>query len=76
MKVSEGAKIKNRHNQVPLMTKDTNGKVTNAQLDTTTRAKRSALSQQVTTRHTQDRKKLIKDPQRKYRLGSVNKIFY
>ena len=30
-KVSKGAKIRNRYNQVP----DTNGKVTNSQLDTT-----------------------------------------
>ena len=35
MKVSKGAKIRNRYNQVPHMTQDTNGKVTNSQLDTT-----------------------------------------
>ena len=34
-KVSKGAKIRNRYNQVPHQTKDANGKVTNAQLDTT-----------------------------------------
>ena len=34
-KVSKGAKIKNRYNQVPYLTQDTNGKVTNSQLDTT-----------------------------------------
>ena len=34
MKVSKGAKIRNRYNQVPHPTKDTNGKVTNSQLDT------------------------------------------
>ena len=34
MKVSKGAKIKNRYNQVPHLTQDTNGKVTNSQLDT------------------------------------------
>ena len=34
-KVSKGAKIRNRYNQVPLLTQDTNGKVTNSQLDTT-----------------------------------------
>ena len=33
-KVSKGAKISNRYNQVPHLTKDTNGKVTNSQLDT------------------------------------------
>ena len=35
IKVSKGAKIRNQYNQVPHMTKDTNGKVTNSQLDTT-----------------------------------------
>ena len=34
-KVSKGAKIRNRYNQVPHLTQDTNGKVTNSQLDTT-----------------------------------------
>ena len=35
MKVSKGVKIRNRHNQVPHLTQDTNGTVTNSQLDTT-----------------------------------------
>ena len=30
-KVSKGAKIRNRYNQVPYLTQDTNGKVTNSQ---------------------------------------------
>ena len=34
-KVSNGAKIGNRYNQVPHLTQDTNGKVTSSQLDTT-----------------------------------------
>ena len=34
-KVSKGAKIRNRYNQVLHLTQDTNGKVTNSQLDTT-----------------------------------------
>ena len=34
-KVSKGAKIRNRYNQVPHLIQDTNGKVTNSQLDTT-----------------------------------------
>ena len=34
-KVSKGAKIRNRYNQVPHLTQDTNGKVTNSQLATT-----------------------------------------
>ena len=35
MKVSKGTKIRNRYNQVPHLTQDTNGKVTNSQFDTT-----------------------------------------
>ena len=50
-KVSKGAKIRNRYNEVPHLTQDTNGKVTNSQLTPQTRAKRSALSQHVTTKH-------------------------
>ena len=34
IKVSKDAKIRNRYNQVPHLTQDTNGKVTNSQLDT------------------------------------------
>ena len=33
-KVSKGAKVRNRYNQVPHLTQDTNGKVTNSQLYT------------------------------------------
>ena len=50
-KVSKVAKIRNPYNQVPHLTQDTNGKVTNSQKTPQTRAKRSALSQQVTTKH-------------------------
>ena len=35
LKVSKSAKIRNQYNQVPHLTRDTNGKVTNSQLDTT-----------------------------------------
>ena len=35
IKVSKGAKIRSRYNQVPQPTQDTNGKVPNSQLDTT-----------------------------------------
>ena len=37
-KVSKDAKIRNRYNQVPYLTQDTNGKVTNSQLDTTNKS--------------------------------------
>ena len=51
VKVNKGAKIRNRYNQVPHLTQDTNGKVTNHSKTPQTRAKRSAFSQQVTTKH-------------------------
>ena len=35
IKLSKGAKIRNRYNQVPHLTRDTNGKVTNSQIDAT-----------------------------------------
>ena len=35
IKISKGANIRNRYNQVPHLTQDTNGKVINLQLDTT-----------------------------------------
>ena len=46
-KVSKGAKIRNRYNQVPHLTQDTNGKVTNSQLDTTNKSQEVTLSQEV-----------------------------
>ena len=41
-KVKKRAKIRNRYNQAPHLTQDTNGKVTTSQLDSTN--ERSALS--------------------------------
>ena len=86
LKVSKGANIRNRYNQVPHLTQDTNGKVRNSQLDTTNE------SQEVSpfpagdhkahiNRRTQNiantrQNKNINDPQKKYRLGTVSKIFY
>ena len=46
-KVSKVAKIRNRYNQVPHLTQDTNGKVTNSQKTPQMRAKRSALKQTI-----------------------------
>ena len=85
-KVSKVAKIRNRYNQVPHLTQDPNGKVTNSQKTPQTRAKRSALSpagdhEAHINRRAQNiantrQNKNIKDPQKKYRLGTVSKIFY
>ena len=84
-KVSKGTKIRNRYNQVPHLPQDTNGKVTNSQLDTVNE------SQEVSPFPAGDhkahinrrykgipniRQKNIEDPQRKYRLGTVSRILY
>ena len=81
-KVSKGAKIRNRYIQIPHLTQNTDWKVTDSPLDTANesqevihspagdhkahinrRAHRQAIIRQ--------RKKNIKDPQKKYRLGSL-----
>ena len=43
IKVSKGAKIRNRYNQAPHLTQDTNGKVTNSKLDTTKESQEVSL---------------------------------
>ena len=42
-RVSKGVKIRNRYNQVPHLTQDTNGKVTISQLDTTNESQEASL---------------------------------
>ena len=49
-KVRKRAKIRNRYNQVPNLTQDTNGKVTTLQLDITNQSQ-EVSTQYVTTRH-------------------------
>ena len=77
-KVSTGAKTRNRYNQVPRLTQDTNRNVTNSQLNTTNESKevspfqagdKKAHVNRSAQRQTQDRKKHI-DPQKKYRFGT------
>ena len=85
-KVSRGAKIRNRYNQVPHLAQDTNGKVTNSQLDTTNESQEVSPfpagdhKAQINRRSQSHRKhkteKSLKYPQKKYRLGTVSKIFY
>ena len=89
-KESKGAKIRNRYNQVPHMTQDINEKVTNLQLDSTNESQEvspfpagdhKAHTNRRAQRHSkhkteQKQNKNIKDPQKKYRLGTVSKIFY
>ena len=84
-KVSKGAKIRNRYNQIPHLTQDTNGKVTNSQLYKTNESQEvspfpsgdhKAQINRRAQRQNNTRQKNIKDPQKKYRLGMVSKIFY
>ena len=85
IKISKGAKIRNRYNQVPHPTQDTNGKVTNSQLDTTNKSQEvsplpagdhKANINRRTQRHSKHKtEQNIKDPQKKYRLGTSVKYF-
>ena len=85
-KVSKGAKIRNRYNQVPHLTKDTNGKVTNPQLDTTNKSQdvtpfpaddhKAHLNRRAQRQSKHKTVKHINYPQKKYRLGTVSKIFH
>ena len=85
-KVSKGAKIRNRYNQVPHLTQDTNGKVTNSQLDTTNESQevspfpagdhKTHINRRTQRYIKHKTEKNIKDPQKKYHLGMVSKIFY
>ena len=86
MKVRKGAKIRNRYNQVPHLTKDTNGKVTNSQLDTTNESQevspfpagdyKAHISRRAQRHSNTKPEQNIKYQQKKYRLGKVSKIFY
>ena len=44
LRVSKGAKIRNRYNQAPHLTEDTNGKVTNSQLDITNESQETGFT--------------------------------
>ena len=86
IKVSKDEKIRNRYNQVPHLTQDTNGKVTNSHLDTTNESQEvspfpagehKAHINRRAERHCKRKTETnIKYPQKKYRLGTVSKIFY
>ena len=68
------AKITNRYNQVPHLTQDVNGKVTNSQLDTTNESQEVSPFQagdhkahinRRAQRHSKCKTETIKDPQKK-----------
>ena len=80
--IRKRAKIRNRYNQAPHQTQDTNGKEKYYKYSSQTRAKRSALSRQVATRHqqtdvhesiTKQDRNNINDLQKKHRLGTTSK---
>ena len=85
-KVSKGAKIRNRYNQVPHLTQGTDGKMTNSQLGTTNESQEvspfpagehKAHISRRTQRHSKHKAdQNMRDPQKKYRLGTVSKIYY
>ena len=86
MYVSKDAKIRNRYNQVPHLTQDTNGNVTKSQLDTANenqevspfpagdhRAHINRRAQRHSKHKTEQKHKIST---KKYRLGTVSIIFY
>ena len=86
VKVSKGAKIRNRYNQVPYLPKGTNGKVTNSQLDTTNESQvvspfpagdHKAHINRRAQRHSKHKtEQKHKRSTKEARLGTVSKIFY
>ena len=85
-KVRKGAKIWDRYNQVPNLTQNTNGKVTNSQLDTSNESQeispfpagdqKAHIIRRAQRHSKQKTKQNIKDPQKKHRLGTVSKMLY
>ena len=81
-----GCKDQESINQVPHLTQDTNWKMTNSQLNTTNESQEvspfpagdhKAHINRRAQRHSKHKtEKNIKDPQKKYRLGTVSKIIY
>ena len=84
--VSKGTKIRNRYNQVLHLTQDTNGKVTNSQLDTTKESQdvspfpagdhRAHINRRAQRHSKHKTEQKHKRSTKKYRLGTVSKIFY
>ena len=82
MKVRKRAKIRNRYNQAPQLTQDTNGKVTTSQIDIANESKevspfpagehKASIHRDARKHYKQD-KNNINDPQKKHRLGTVSK---
>ena len=72
--------------QVPHLTQDTNGKVTNLQLDTTNESQevspfpagdhKEHINRRAQRHSKHKTEKNKNDPQKKYRVGTVSKIYY
>ena len=84
IEVSKGAKIRNRYNQVPHLTKNTNGKVKNLQLGTTNESQEvspfpagdhKAHINRRSQRHSKHKTEKIKDPQKSTALERSVKYF-
>ena len=81
-KVSKGATIRNRYNQVPHLIQETNGKVTTSQLDITNeslevspfpaRDHKASINRRTRKQNKQNRNNR-NNPQKKHRLGTVSK---
>ena len=86
LKVSKGAKIRNRYNQVPHLTQDSNGESEKLKVDTTNESQEvspfPAGDPKVHINRRAQRHSKHKTEQRherstkKYRLGTVSKMFY
>ena len=81
MKVKKRAKIRNRCNQAPHLTQDTNGKMTTSQLDITNKSQEVSLFPAgdhkgsiniFAQEHNKNKTEITNDPQKKHCLGSVN----
>ena len=84
-KVRKSAKIRNRYNQAPYLTQDTNGKVTTSQLDITNESQEVSPFPAGDHRHqqtdvheslTKQDINNINDPQKKHRLVTVSKNIF
>ena len=81
--VSKCAKLRNLYNQVPHLIQDTNGKVTNSQLDTTNESQEASpfpagdhkaqINRRTKGHNKHKTEKNINDPQKKYCLGPSSK---
>ena len=82
----KGAKIRSRYDQVLHLTQDTNGKVTNSQLDTTNESQevspfqaddhKAQINRRTRRHNTHKTEQNINDPLRSTALERLVKIFY